>query len=197
MTISTGTMIRRYARPGSLATTAAGIAVSALAIAACSSSSKSPAAPASAPVKGSPATTTVAIRTISGTGDVLVDAKGRTLYVSDQEMTGNKVLCSSDACTAIWTPLTVPAGQTPTGPSSVSSMIATVKRPDGSAQVEFNGAPLYTFTFDHSAGAVGGNGQKDSFDGTNFTWHAATATGVAAAPSTSSDTGNGGYGNGY
>lgn len=197
MTFSTGTTIRRYARPGSLATTAAGIAVSALAIAACSSSSKSPAAPGgSAPVNGSPANTTVAIRSISGTGDVLVDAKGRTLYTSDQE-TGNKILCSSDACTAIWTPLTVPAGQKPTGPTSVSSMIATVKRPDGALQVAFNGAPLYTFTFDHAAGAVGGNGQKDSFDGTNFTWHTATATGVAAAPSTSADTGSGGYGNGY
>jgi predicted lipoprotein with Yx(FWY)xxD motif len=136
------------------------------------------------------------VRSVSGTGDVLVDAKGRTLYIADQEMTG-KVLCSSDACTAIWTPLTVAAGQQPTGPSQVSSMLATVKRPDGSLQVAFNGAPLYTFSFDHAAGDVGGNGQKDSFGGTDFSWHTATASGAAPAPAPStSDASTPNYGNG-
>ncbi len=189
MTISARTW--RSARRGS----AVAAAVGALALAGCSSSSKgSTPPPASA---GGGATTTVAIHNVSGAGDILVDAKGRTLYRSDQEMTG-KILCSTDDCTAIWTPLTVPSGQKPTGPSQVSSMLTTVTRPDGKTQVALNGAPLYTFSFDHSAGAVGGNGQKDSFGGTDFTWHTATANGVAAAPpSTSSDNGNGGYGGGY
>ena len=169
--------------------------IGALALAGCSSSSKggSPAQPAGG--QGASNNTTVSVRNISGSGDVLVDAKGRTLYLSDQEMSG-KVVCSTDDCTAIWTPLTVAAGQQPTGPSQVSPMLSTVIRSDGKTQVSFNGSPLYTFSFDHAAGDVGGNGQKDSFGGTNFTWHTATAKGAAPAPSTSSSD-NGGYGGGY
>ena len=44
------------------------------------------------------------------------------------------------------------------------------------------GRPLYTFSFDHAAGQVNGDGQQDSFDGTDFTWHLATPAGETAAP---------------
>lgn len=171
-----------------------GAGIGALVLAGCSSKSDSgsPAQPAQG---GGSSNTTVATRNVSGTGDVLVDAKGRTLYTSEQEMSG-KIVCSTDDCTAIWKPLTVDAGQKPTGPSAVSAKLGTVKRPDGASQVAFDGAPLYTFSFDHKAGDVDGEGQKDTFNGTNFVWHAATASGaVAPAPSaSSSDTGDGGYG---
>src|SRR5919197_6582203 len=123
---------------------------------------------------------TIAVRHISG-GDVLVNSDGRALYTSDQEASG-KIVCSTSDCAAIWTPLTVAKGQQPTGPSGVAGKLGTVKRPDGSIQVTYKGGPLYTFTFDHSAGQVNGDGTKDSFDGTNFVWHAATATGAAVAP---------------
>lgn len=140
---------------------------------------------------------TVSVQNVSGTGQVLVDAQGRTLYTSDQEQAAGKILCASSACQAIWTPLTVGMGQQPSGPSGVSGKLGTEKRPDGSLQVTFRGGPLYTFTFDHSAGQVNGNGQKDSFDGTNFVWRAATASGVAAQPTSGASTpgyGGGGYG---
>jgi predicted lipoprotein with Yx(FWY)xxD motif len=76
----------------------------------------------------------------------------------------------------------------------VSSKLATLTRPDGSKQVTLNGAPLYTFSFDHAAGDLKGNGFKDTFNGVHFTWHAATVTGAAApAPSASASSG-GGYG---
>jgi len=172
-----------------------GAGIGALVLAGCSSKSDngSPAQPAQG---GGSSNMTVATRNVSGTGDVLVDGKGRTLYTSEQEMSG-KILCSTKDCLAIWTPLTVDAGQKPTGPSAVSAKLGTVKRPDGASQVAFNGEPLYTFSFDHAAGDVSGEGQKDSFNGTSFVWHAATASGLAApAPSSgqsSSDTG-GGYG---
>lgn len=39
---------------------------------------------------------------------------------------------------------------------------------------------------------VSGNGFKDTFNGINFTWHAATVTG-AAAPAPSTPASNGGY----
>ena len=67
-------------------------------------------------------------------------------------------------------------------------------------QVTFGGKPLYTFVQDNP-GQVTGNGVMDSFDGTNFTWTAATVSGQAAsggaATTTSSSSGGGGYGGGY
>ena len=158
-----------------------------MALAACSSATKS-AEPAGG---GGNANTVVAERDVSGAGQVLTDNSGKTLYMSDQEMSG-KLICTTKECQTFWTPLTVDNGQKPTGPSDVSAMLATVTRPDGSKQVTLKGAPLYTFSFDHAAGDAMGNNFKDSFDGVHFTWHAATASGAAApAPSSSSD--GGGY----
>jgi len=165
-----------------------------LAMAACSSSSggSSGATPASG------GGTTVAIRSVSGTGDVLTDPQGHTLYASEQEANG-KPLCTTSACTTFWQPLLVADGK-PTGPSSLTAKLTTVMRPDGKTQVALNGAPLYSFTEDHSAGDVRGNGFKDNFGSQQFTWHVATPSGIAAAaPSSPSGGGyssSGGYGGG-
>lgn len=132
---------------------------------------------ATAPPAGT-ATTTLAMRTVNGTS-VLVDKSGAALYSNDQDTTG-KLQCVSSDCTAIWAPLTVPAGAQPTAPSGVTGTLATVQRPDGSRQVTLDGKPLYTFSFDHGAGKVTGNGATDSFAGTSFTWHSATPSGSQA-----------------
>jgi|SRR3954447_10558012 predicted lipoprotein with Yx(FWY)xxD motif len=133
---------------------------------------------------------------------VLVTADGKALYVSNEEAAG-KVLCTSGACGAIWTPLTVPNQNGLTVPPPLAKKLGTVSRPDGSTQVTLRGRPLYTFSFDHSAGEVNGDGTRDSFDGTDFTWHVATPSGQVAAatrsPATPSPTpsstpySNGGY----
>jgi predicted lipoprotein with Yx(FWY)xxD motif len=127
---------------------------------------------------------------------VLVDSGGRTLYVADQEKSG-KVVCTA-TCAAVWVPLTTPGSQPPTGPSDLSQWLSTVMRPDGKAQVTFKGQPLYTFMFDAAAGDTKGDNAHDSFAGTSFSWHAATAAGAAASasPSASKDSGggNGPYG---
>lgn len=179
-------------------------AIAALALAGCSSSGGSgggtqPGGPTSQSGSAGSAGTTVTVRDASGHTGVLATAAGRTLYDSDQEH--DAVLCKSGACTAIWLPLTVPAGQTPTGPSKLAGRLSTIMRPDGKTQVALDGKPLYMFSFDHGSGQVGGDGQKDSFDGTNFTWHVATAAaGGAPAPSSSapsapaSSSNSGGYG---
>jgi predicted lipoprotein with Yx(FWY)xxD motif len=139
----------------------------------------------------------VSVRDANG-GPVLTTSQGMTLYMSDQEK--KQVLCKSSDCAGVWSPLTVTAGQTPTAPAKLRAEISTLKRPDGSSQVAFDGRPLYTFSFDHGAGQVNGDGQSDSFDGIHFTWHVARPTGAApAAPtspatSSSSSSGYGGYG---
>ena len=130
--------------------------------------------------------TTVSVRD-AGDDQVLATSGGLTLYVSDQEQ--GEVLCASSACEEVWVPLTVPSGRQPSGPGELEGDLTTVERPDGSSQVALEGQPLYTFSFDHAAGDVNGDGETDSFDGVDFTWHVATPTGEVPARSD----GGGGY----
>ena len=87
---------------------------------------------------------------------ILVDRNGMTLYSLSVERRG-RFICTNAACLAIWKPLVVRGGVTPTGARGLS----VVKRPDGSRQVAFRGGPLYRFTGDHKRGDVNGNGFKD------------------------------------
>jgi predicted lipoprotein with Yx(FWY)xxD motif len=163
------------------------LAAGLLALSACSGNG-STASAAGTGSAGSSGTVQVAKR-----GGTLQNAAGRTLYVSDLER--HKVLCTSGACTAIWSPLTVTGRHRPTGPGKVGQELSTLKRPDGTSQVTYDGRPLYTFSFDHGAGQVNGDGATDSFDGHDFTWHAARASASAGGgPSAPSSSSRGGYG---
>jgi predicted lipoprotein with Yx(FWY)xxD motif len=132
----------------------------------------------------------VTTHTIDGT-DVLVDADGAALYSADQEQ-GGKVLCT-DGCTSIWKP--VPASEGAGAPSDL--MLGEVDRPDGEKQLTYKGAPLYSFT-EEGSGELTGDGFKDSFSNTDFTWHAATTSAgsesSSAGGSGGSSGGSGGYG---
>jgi predicted lipoprotein with Yx(FWY)xxD motif len=169
--------------------------VLAIGLAACGGSSSSDSSTAAEdPASGGQTVTT---KSISGTGDVLVDSSGAALYTNDMD-TGSKVACTGQ-CLTEWVPLAGPAGGKPTsGDSAVQSKLGTMQRSDGTAQVTFNGMPLYSFVED-SPGQVTGNGFTDSFGGTNFVWTAATApggsSGAGAATTTqgSSGGGSGGY----
>jgi predicted lipoprotein with Yx(FWY)xxD motif len=131
--------------------------------------------------------TTVSVQAIDGVGDVLVDSDGAALYASDEEMSDD-VLCT-EACAAIWIPLTVPAGDGgPTADADLEGDLGVVQRPDGPDQVTFDGRRLYTFAEDPGPGEVTGEGFSDTFAGQRFTWHVATPTGVSGS-STSTDDG--------
>ena len=137
------------------------------------SSTKSTSDPARNGTDAGSTATTVSIRDAGG-GQVLATSAGHTLYLSDQEK--DQVLCSSSDCEAVWIPLTLPSGEQPSAPGDLAGQLTTVPRPDGSSQVALGGQPLYTFSFDRAAGDVNGDGKSDSFDGVDFTWHAATPT---------------------
>jgi len=176
------------------------LVIGVLALAGCGSNGASS---TSASGGGQGSGTVVTVSDASGRS-VLVNADGKALYLSDKER-GGRVLCTSGACGAIWTPLTVASKNNVTAPPPLEKKLGTVGRPDGSTQVTLDGSPLYTFSFDHSAGQVNGDGAQDSFDGTDFTWHVATPSGrtpaAASSPSSSSPSpsspsspyGNGGY----
>jgi predicted lipoprotein with Yx(FWY)xxD motif len=125
---------------------------------------------------------TVSVKRIGG-ASVLVDAKGRALYRSDQERNG-MVLCTG-ACLSFWRPLTVSG--TPTKSKSLQGKLAVVKRPDGRRQVTFNGRLLYSFKLDQP-GKVTGDGFKDAFGGQRFTWRVVHPTGVAGTTTTTPTT---------
>jgi predicted lipoprotein with Yx(FWY)xxD motif len=165
-----------------------------LALAACGGgggdSSESAASSGSASAGGDD---TVAVKSIDGVGNVLVDSSGQALYASDVEAAG-MVKCI-DACESFWKPLTVNSAK-PTAASSDVGKLAVIKRPDGSRQVTVDGKLLYTFTED-SAGEVKGNGFADDFQGQHFTWSAVLEGGKLASTSggdSSGDTSGGGYG---
>jgi predicted lipoprotein with Yx(FWY)xxD motif len=160
----------------------AALAALALAVGACGDDSEEPAVAAGG---GEP---TVSVDHVDGIGAVLVDQAGAALYASDEEADG-KIRCT-DGCLSFWTP--VAATGTPTGADDVTGKLDTIKRPDGSKQVTYDGKPLYSFTEDTEPGTVTGDGFKDSFDGQSFTWHAVTTEGTS-----SSDGSGGGRTDGY
>jgi predicted lipoprotein with Yx(FWY)xxD motif len=125
----------------------------------------------------------VKTRMVSGK-TLLVNRRGLTLYHLSVERKGH-FICTQSACLALWHPLVVKHGTTPTGAKSLS----TVKRPDGRSQVAYKGGPLYTFAQDHKPGDMKGNGFKDV-----GTWQVVTVSGKAAA--TTPPPSNGGYGGG-
>ncbi|HXB15677.1 MAG TPA: hypothetical protein VNV44_08010 [Solirubrobacteraceae bacterium] len=131
----------------------------------------------------------------SSLGTILVNASGMTLYHLSGETSG-KFICTSSGCTAVWHPLTVSTGTTPSG--QVSSL-GVVKRPDGTTQVTYKGEPLYTFASDQHPGETKGQGFKDV-----GTWTVITTSGAApatssapATTSTQSETSSGGGGGAY
>ena len=104
------------------------------------------------PTKGTPATVRVKKTNL---GKILVDSKGRTLYLFLAD-TGTTSTCS-DACAANWPPLQV-NGTPKVGKGAKASLAGTTQRSDGTSQVTYNGHPLYRFVGDRKAGQTTGQG---------------------------------------
>jgi predicted lipoprotein with Yx(FWY)xxD motif len=145
-----------------------------------SSTSSNAAATASTAASGSGGAGVGGVKTASNAtlgSTVLVSPQGKTLYHLSGEGNG-KFLCTSAACVAAWPP--VSASTISTGVSG----LAAVRRPDGSAQLAYNGEPLYTFSGDKAAGEANGQGIKA--DGGTWSAVVAGAGGTSAAQTSSS-----------
>jgi predicted lipoprotein with Yx(FWY)xxD motif len=173
------------------------VPVLAIGLAACggSSDNSSSNAASSTPAQAGSGSDTVSTMSVSGVGTVLVDSNGAVLYTNDQD-SRSKIACAGE-CLTEWVPLSAPSdGQPTTADSAVQAKLGVAN-----GQVTFGGMPLYTFVEDQPGQATG-DGFKDSFDGTTFTWTAA-ATGGTPASSSSTSTGSSGggssgaYGGGY
>lgn len=138
----------------------------------------------------SPGRGTVDVRATT-LGRVLVDARGRTLYLFQADRS-RKSTCYG-ACAAAWPPL-LTTGAPLAGPGVSKGLLATTKRRDGRLQVVYAGHPLYFFSADTRAGQVTGE-DVDHFGGR---WYAVDAKGAKVEPAketgTTTTTGGGGYG---
>jgi predicted lipoprotein with Yx(FWY)xxD motif len=98
---------------------------------------------------------TVSLRKTS-LGMILVNSKGRTLYLFAKDRSG-KSSCSG-SCATFWPPL-VSAAKPTAGSGVKAALLGRTRRANGAMQVTYNKHPLYTFAFDKAAGQVTGEGQ--------------------------------------
>ena len=106
----------------------------------------------------------------TGLGKVLVDARGRTLYLFEADK-GPMSKCDG-ACASIWPPLTA-TGKPTAGSGLAAAKLGTTKRPDGATEVTYNGHPLYTYAGDQAPGQTAGQGLDDF----GAEWYALSAAG--------------------
>ena len=142
------------------------------------------------PGKASPAKGTAVVSSgSSGLGRILVDQRGRTLYLFEKDTKG--ISSCRGNCAGYWPPL-LTTGKPRAATNVRAALLGTTKRADGSLQVTYNHHPLYTFTQDTKAGQT--SGQNVNAFGAD--WYAVAPTGAKidkqvgagrATPSTSSD----------
>jgi len=136
----------------------------------------------------------------TGLGSVLVDARGRTLYMYTHDKRGTSACYGG--CASAWPPL-LSKTKTPTAAAGLrKTLLGTTKRKDGKLQITYARHPLYTFAFDKKAGQVTGQGYGSS-------WYVVAASGkviraaakapaattpAATTPQTTTTTSSGGGG---
>ena len=104
----------------------------------------------------------------SSAGEIVVDAKGMSVYFFTKDVKDSGTSACTDACLAAWPPVTTAAG-TPQV-EGVTGTVGTIATPDGAKQVTLNGLPLYYFAKDTKAGDILGQG-------VNGVWYLADPSG--------------------
>jgi predicted lipoprotein with Yx(FWY)xxD motif len=103
-------------------------------------------------------------------GRVLVDQRGRTLYLFEPDRFGQSVCYGK--CAAAWPPL-LTRGNPRAGAGARAALLGTTKRKDGKLQVTYEGYPLYGFVKDTEPGQTFGQG----LDGFGGEWYVLDALG--------------------
>ena len=90
-------------------------------------------------------------------GRILVDGRGRTLYLFEKD-TARKSMCSG-SCATFWPPL-LTTGKPRAGAGVKAKLLGTTRRAGGTLQVTYRGHPLYTFKLERT-GQTKGEGAMD------------------------------------
>jgi len=124
----------------------------------------------------------------TGLGAILVDTRGRTLYLFEKDRNGAS-MCNS-ACAKYWPPFTSTAAPR-AGKGVRQSLLRLTRSGNGPRQVTYAGHPLYRFVGDKRVGQTAGEG-LDEF---GAEWYAVAADGHTVEKSaTGSHASGGGYG---
>jgi len=110
-------------------------------------------ATASASATATAAGATVAVGSGGKLGSILVDDKGRTLYLFEAD-TSTKSTCSG-SCAVAWPPL-LTSGAPKAGTGAKADLLGTTARSKGATEVTYNGHPLYYYAGDTTAGDTTG-----------------------------------------
>ena len=156
----------------------------ALTVAGCGGAGKSSVS-SGPPKTASGQTATIGVSNV-GLGNILVNSKGRTLYLFTQD-SGTMSECNG-ACAVNWPPLRA-AGKPTIGSGAKASLISTSTRSGGVRQVTYNGHPLYLFKNDNNPGDTNGEG-LNAFGGS---WFALSPAGNEVSPPAASSGGGSGY----
>src|SRR6185436_16079706 len=115
-------------------------------------------------------------------GRILVDARGRTLYLFEKDKNG-KSACVGQ-CATFWPPL-IASGKPLAGTGAKASLLGTTRRADGRLQVTYNHHPLYTFAKDTKKAQTSGQG-VDAF---GAEWYVVSASGAKVEKHEAASTG--------
>lgn len=95
-------------------------------------------------------------------GQHLADADGMSLYLYTLDEAGTSACV--DACTNNWPPVLVDDVTAVTLADGLdAALVGTIERADGSSQLTYGGAPLYTFRRDTEAGQIRGQALGSQF----------------------------------
>jgi predicted lipoprotein with Yx(FWY)xxD motif len=106
----------------------------------------------------------------SGLGRVLIDGRGRTLYLFEKDKHG-KSSCAGQ-CATFWPPL-IASGKPLATAGAKASLLGTTKRADGRLQITYNHHPLYSFVKDTNKGQTNG----EELDAFGAEWYAISSAG--------------------
>jgi predicted lipoprotein with Yx(FWY)xxD motif len=177
-------------RTHALGAASAAVAAAAL-LAGCGGGYNKPATSTSSsrsPAKAVNPATRLSTANVSGLGTVVVDGRGRTVYILTSGGHTNVPCTDASGCTKLWPDLPFPGGVSTAGAGTgiKASLLGTKKLGDGETYPTYNGWLLYEYAGDSGPGQANGQGIK-SFGGT---WYVLDASGD---PVTSA---SGGYGSG-
>jgi predicted lipoprotein with Yx(FWY)xxD motif len=145
-------------------------------LAGCGGGSSKPTTSTSSSASAANPATKFSTASVSGVGTVVVDGKGRTVYILTSGGHTNVPCTNANGCTKLWPNLPLPGGMSAAkaGMGIKASLLGT-KKLSGKTYPTYGGWLMYEYSGDSGPGQANGQGIK-SFGGT---WYVISPAGMA------------------